>query len=81
MPRVASLAITLKAAWTLGNVDGELTGMEEQGRVVGNVELLFFAQELVALFGDAVDQTAANCTRQLEVLSLRNLYFVTRASF
>ena len=75
------LAVTLKTAWTLGDVDGELTGVEEKGRVVGNVELLFFAQQLVALLCDAVDQAAANGTRQLEVLSLRNLDFVTRAPF
>jgi hypothetical protein len=81
MAGMTSLAIALKTAWTLWDVDGELTGVEEQGRVVGNVELLFLAQKLVALLCDAVDQTAANSTRQLEVFSLRNLYLVARAYF
>jgi hypothetical protein len=78
---MARLTVTLEAAWALWDVDSELAGMEEQGRVVGNVELLFFAQQLVALLGHAIDQTAANCTRQFEVLSLRNLDLVTRAPF
>jgi hypothetical protein len=43
MAGMTSLAVALKAAWTLWDVDGELTGVEEQSRVVGNVELLFFA--------------------------------------
>ena len=81
VPGMTRLTVTLKTAWTLGDVDGELAGVEEKGRVVGNVELLFFAQQLVALLCDAVDQAAANGTRQLEVLSLRNLDFVTRAPF